>query len=153
MNQIKNLTALLLLLSLFMTSCDKEEIVPNEDIITKNGWLVTSMVITNEVGSFEVINEFESCELDDIVFFEEENNRFTKDQGATKCNEEEEQFEHLGYWTMLANGEKIALAMEDGEVRNMEIREIMEGHLVLHWEETSEDGTVEGYTMTLSAEN
>lgn len=153
MDQIKNLVALFVMVSIFMTACDKEAIINEEDIITQNGWVLTSLIMNDEDGSYEAVHDMEACELDDIVFFKKEDNQFAKDHGPKKCYEEEDQYQVLGYWAIIAGGDKLAIGVDGEEVVNMDILEISAGHLVLHWEESPEDDTLETCTMTLKAAN
>ncbi|MCB0661734.1 MAG: hypothetical protein KDC24_03255 [Saprospiraceae bacterium] len=153
MNQMKILAALMLVLSIFLTACDKEDVLTNEDILVKNGWKVTSLIMTDEDGSYEAVNEMEACELDDIMLFEKEDNKFSRDQGASKCYEEEQQFETIGFWALSSNGEKLILSLIDDDAVNMDILEISETQIKLHWEESPEDDLLETCTLTLQPAN
>jgi hypothetical protein len=134
---------------LFLSACKKETIEPTEmDLLTSKGWVMTSMLLTTGSFTYEVTGDMEACELDDIAYFKKEGSSFERNQGATKCFEEEAQHEKLGTWTFNETTKELLINIFDDEIQVMELLEVKEDELKLFLDETPEDDEIQTCVIT-----
>ncbi|MEZ4951857.1 MAG: hypothetical protein R2769_08980 [Saprospiraceae bacterium] len=137
---------------LLLSACKKETIeLSDEDLLTRNGWVVKDFEMTIGSFTFSGTDEMDECELDDIIFFKKEGKSFEKDQGATKCFSVQVQHEKLGTWDYDEITKKVHVKLfdeEDQGIQTMELLEVKENELQLYWEETTVDGEIQNCLIT-----
>lgn len=134
---------------LLLSACKKETIeLTDEDLLTSNGWVMTSMIMTTGGITYDVTGDMEACELDDIAYFKKEGSSFEMNQGATKCFDEEEQHQKLGTWTLNETTKELIVNIFDDEIQVMELLEVKKDELKLFLDESPDDDEIQTCVIT-----
>ena len=143
---MRNLILLSLLFVAF-PSCKKEPIVLTaEDHLTHHQWKLTSFIVRDEDGAEEMINEMESCELDNTLIFTKPN-QFTIHEGDEICEEDESAIIEKGQYILSNDSKTLSIILED-EVTTFQILELTESILKMQVDESEEPGEIAICTMT-----
>ncbi len=91
---------------LFFSSCSKTDSKSKTTLITTGNWKVVSDMSRTGSGAWqEEIGTYGACELDDYILFKTDNT-LEVNEGATKCNPSDPQFE-TGIWAFTDNETKL----------------------------------------------
>lgn len=114
---------------LFVTSCKKDDdpvALTKTEILTSNTWVITS----EKINGVEVFTSATpACEQDDIIKFEKTGNKYSREEGAIKCDLSQAE---TGTWAL--KSDDTILTFNTGYPTDMKIEKFESTFFVLSFE-------------------
>ncbi len=139
--------SILIVLSVFATSCQKEK--TKTELLTEKSWLVTAITVnpgipTGAVPITDLFAQYEPCIKDNLLTFAADK-KYSEAEGATKCNPSDPQMVEIGTWSFDA-GETILTKVSSDTIKTtFNLAELNATTL-----KVSEQKTLQGTQYTLS---
>ena len=141
------------LCALTIASCKKNKKASNTSYLTNGQWYqksaVASVNINGTTLSYDLFMQFPECMKDDYRVFER-NGDVIKNEGMTKCNEEDPQEAVEGQWMFTESETMIQLPLL-GNMVDMKIVELNRDMLVVQAEQNY-NGALASFTLTFAHE-
>jgi len=140
-----NLYLMVVLFSLSLFSCKKDEKTAKENIIGK--WMMTAMTISPaQNGVTDMFSSMDACGKDDLTIFNADGT-ITNDEGVIKCNASDPQTSSGGTWALSADGKSVTITSPGQAAQVATIVTLSSTSLVV--KTTMVEGGVT-YTMTIT---
>lgn len=124
---LRTTASLLLVFSLAVVGCKKDDPSPTEILTAGTCWKITLLEGFDTANNLWVAVPIEDCDADNCFTFKTDQS-FTVEEGGAKCNPDDPQ-ESEGTWSLSDDGKKLSLA--DSSTADVgDIVELAEGKLV-----------------------